>query len=159
MIKRCFTKKHPKKTSQRGQHYGEGSSTTITCLGRVLPRFEEPGFQFGHWPRASDGGVSWFFNYSDTALEFMRMTYDEEWVRRDIKWAEWKESPEAIELRDNPQALAKATPEQLTKLLTTLIRQERFCEGQLSAAFECSLLTRICKRAASLAEELEKNSP
>ena len=43
------------------------------------------------------------------------------------------DSKEAMRLRDDPQALAAASAEQLAKLLTVLIRQDRFVEGRLTA--------------------------
>jgi hypothetical protein len=56
-------------------------------------------------------------------------------------------------LRDDPNALKNATPEQLAKLLTVLIRQERFCDGVLNSAFKSGLLTGILERVAVLLEE------
>jgi hypothetical protein len=54
--------------------------------------------------------------------------------------------------------LAKATPDQLAHLLTTIIRQDRFCEGELDVAFKSRLLTRIVRRAAELAKEQVEES-
>jgi len=62
----------------------------------------------------------------------------------------WIETPEVMELRDSPDAIAQATTEQLSHLLTVLIRQERFCEGSLESAFGSGLLTGIVRRAATI---------
>ena len=62
-------------------------------------------------------------------------------------------TPEALTLRDSPASLAKATPDQLSHLLTVLIRQDRFAEGSLVASYESGLLTGILRRAAVLAGE------
>jgi hypothetical protein len=59
-------------------------------------------------------------------------------------------SKDAMRLRDDPKALAAASAEQLAKLLTVLIRQDRFVEGALNGAFEAGLLTGIVRRAAGL---------
>ncbi len=126
-------------------------------LTAFLPRLVEPGFSFGVWAgrKESDPGVQTlpFFTLSDTASEFVQAAYDLDWVRGDFDWGRWKDTPEAIRLRDDPQAMAIATPMQLSHLLTVLIRQERFCEGSLAAAFESGLLTAICRRAAELADQ------
>jgi Family of unknown function (DUF6508) len=71
-----------------------------------------------------------------------------EWVRP-FDWIAWKTSDEAIALRDT-DLLNQATPAQLEKLLTTIIRQDRFCDGTLEAAYETKLLARIAQRAAAI---------
>ena len=55
---------------------------------------------------------------------------------RDFDLATWKQTHEAKSLRDDAEVLARATPEQLARLLTICIRQDRFCEGTLEGAFE-----------------------
>ncbi len=78
------------------------------------------------------------------------LCYQDGWVAS-FDWAAWKQSPEAISLRDDRAALAAAAPEQLRKLLTTLMRQERFCEGTLAEAAASGLLAAIGARAGRLA--------
>jgi hypothetical protein len=56
-------------------------------------------------------------------------------------------------LRDHPEALASATPDQLAKLITVVVRQERFYEGSLAGAFEDGLVLAIVRRAGVLARE------
>lgn len=46
--------------------------------------------------------------------------------------------------------------EQLAKLLTVVIRQDRFVKGALNGAFESGLLTAIAGRAAELVEQNDK---
>jgi hypothetical protein len=48
--------------------------------------------------------------------------------------------------------VAGATQEELAKLLTAIIRSDRFVEGSLEGAFESGLLAAICRRAAVLLE-------
>ena len=64
-----------------------------------------------------------------------------------------------MSLQDDARALAQATPEQLARLLTVCVREDRFCEGALESAFESGLLTRILERAAVLLRELEPQMP
>jgi hypothetical protein len=47
---------------------------------------------------------------------------------------------------------AIATPDQLTELLTAIIRSDRFVEGSIAGAFDSGLLGRIACRAAVLLE-------
>src|SRR6266699_5935221 len=78
------------------------------------------------------------------AMSFIEATYKFGWVLwPEFDWIEWKHTPEAMQLRDGPEALSKATPEQLARLLTVLIRQDRFVESALQSAFESGILTRV----------------
>ncbi|MCB8780052.1 DUF6508 domain-containing protein [Planktothrix agardhii 1806] len=86
--------------------------------------------------------------------QFVAAAYANNWVSSDINWVEWMKTDEAKKLRDNPTALAKASEHDLACLLTTLIRQERFCEGSLEGAYDSGLLTRILQRAASMLDEM-----
>src|SRR5438552_1870522 len=86
---------------------------------------------------------------------FVQAAYDFGWVEREkFDWPKWKDTGEAKQLRDDSVALAKATPEQLAKLLTVCIRQDRFAEGTLQAAFETGLLTRILQRAKAILTDI-----
>jgi hypothetical protein len=124
-----------------------------------LASFQAPDFKFGHWtePQSDqlDVIVLPYFSLSEAAGSFEQAAYDLGWVLRDFNWPKWKQTPEAETLRDDAQALAKAMPDQLARLLTVCIRQERFCEGALEAAFESGLLTRILERAAVILREME----
>ena len=76
-----------------------------------------------------------------------------------FEWADWKDSAEATLLRDDPSALKNATLEQLIRLLTVVIRQDRFVEGALGNVFESGLLGGILRRAAVLATEMPDTRP
>jgi hypothetical protein len=127
-----------------------------------LPSFQAHRFKFGHWtePTSEQPGVMIlpYFSLSDVAGSFEQKAYDLGWVIRDFDWGTWMQTPEAKSLRDDSRALAQATPEQLARLLTVCIRQDRFCDGALEAAFESGLLTRILERAAVILREIEKGS-
>lgn len=130
-------------------------------LGEYAEVFGAEGFVFAE-VRGGDETSPGVFqmpwsDLSDKATAFHRLCHDDGWVVP-FDWGEWKETPDALGLRDNPDYLAGATPKQLAKLLTTLVRQERFCEGTLQVAFSTGLLTRIASRAAGLARETENLS-
>ena len=126
----------------------------LLALAGFLAAFEKPGFEFGRWRKSEEiePGVITMpqFEAGETALKFVNMAYEQEWVRSNFDWPAWSSSREAIRLRDDPKALAAASPEQLAKMLTVLIRQDRFVEGALNSAFEAGLLTGIARRAAAL---------
>ena len=76
------------------------------------------------------------------------------WVIVGFDWGTWLQTDEGRALRDRPEALASAGPEQLGKLLTAIIRSDRFVEGSIAGAFESGLLARIARRAAVLLDEV-----
>jgi Family of unknown function (DUF6508) len=130
----------------------------LHALAAFLPEFEKPGFEFGKLvtPPSSKPGVIImpYFALGPVAESLDRTCYDMGWVLRGFDWPAWMSTPEAIELRDDPSVLERATFEQLARLLTVLIRQDRFVEGALAAAYKDGLLVRILRRAASIEEDL-----
>lgn len=119
----------------------------LQALADFLPLFEEPGFEFGEWDD--------YYSFSDTAISFYKMAYDMGWVILGYAWSDWMVTDEATRLRDDPAALAAAAPEQLARLLTVVIRQDRFSEGSLAGAYHSGLLTGIVRRAAVLVRALD----
>ncbi len=121
----------------------------LDALARFVQEFESPGFEFGRM--ASPPGTMPHYVLSESATSFVEVCYDTGWVQPDFDWVEWKDSDEAKQLRDDPSALEEATPGQLGHLLTVLIRQDRFVEGELGDTFESGLLLGILRRAGALA--------
>ena len=142
-----------KKDHMRETSYETGNDDMqrLRALVPFLSKFEAPGFKFGH--------VCSFFDsdLSPVALDFVSTCYKSGWIGKDFDgtewegWGDWKESDEARRLRDDPGALDSATTGQLGRLLTVLIRQDRFVTGALIGAFESGLLVRILRRVAVLA--------
>jgi hypothetical protein len=130
----------------------------LDALTAFLPIFEDLGFSFGSWvggkPMPHQLSNTPSFVPSDPAQAFVRVAHDTGWVLADLDWKSWKNSAEARELVDAPEALARATPEQLAKLLTALVRQERFVEGSLAQAFDLGILVAILRRADALLREV-----
>lgn len=73
-------------------------------------------------------------------------------------WYDWGRTPEGISLLSDTAdpapgpRLSRANAAQLAKVLTAVIRNERFCEGYLDGAFDSGLLLAIVRRAKELAE-------
>ena len=51
--------------------------------------------------------------------------------------------------------MREATPEQLARVLTVVVRAERFNEGAMAGAVQSGLLPRLLRRAAALASAME----
>jgi len=123
-----------------------------------LPEFEAPDFEFGSWtPAAMTDGVMTlgFYSLGDTASKFVGRAYELGWVHGGFDWPKWAQGPRAKALRDEPEVLATAPPDDLARLLTVVVRQERFGDGSLADAYETGLLTAILRRMAALAAQTE----
>jgi hypothetical protein len=129
-------------------------SEALKRLGQFSEIFRQPGFQFQERieGRVRDGMPTVpGYVYSREAEQFIDLCYRDQWVKQDFDWPAWKETEEATALRDRPEVLAQASADELASLLTVLVRQERFVEGSLGAAFASGLLLRIVDRCRELA--------
>jgi len=90
---------------------------------------------------------------SENAMDFIRTCYEYGWILSGFDWPGWASSLEAMELRDKKDSLSRATPEQLAKLLTVIIRQNRFIEGAFAKAVSSGIVSRIIGRAQTLLDE------
>ena len=123
----------------------------IVALAAFLAVFTAPDFEFGQFPETDCAGAIWPFDFSPQAEELLDTCHRSGWVQV-FDWMSWADTLEAQFLRTDSQALNRATPERLSRLLTALIRGERFCDGTLNEAFESGLLTGILHRASALAK-------
>jgi hypothetical protein len=125
----------------------------LQALAAFVPLLSDARLGFGRWAGGEERDgvltIPWF-SFSPEAERFMRTVYDYGFVR-DFDWPTWAGTAEAVALRDDPDALAQASIDQLERLLTCLVRGDRFAEGTLAGAFDSGLLLRIAQRAAVLA--------
>jgi len=117
---------------------------------RFLPVFEAPTFSAGEWcggETDTSGAISvpWF-ELSDDAQAFMSELRGGGWVFV-FDWRAWE--PEAQRLID-VGGVEQADLSDLRRLLTLLVRSDRFVEGQLSWAMESGLITRILRRLQAI---------
>ena len=127
----------------------------LRALAAFLDRIDTPDFSPGTWKggeRQEDGAIQMpWFCASDIVDHFVQAAYDLGWVRN-FDWPQWMGTKEAIRLRDDPEALGIATDDQLAKLLTVIIRQDRFVEGSIEEAFESGFIRAILVRAKALSD-------
>ena len=86
--------------------------------------------------------------------DFCRAVFEGDWMIPQFDWPAWAATAEAEALRERRDALAMAKPEQIARLLTALIRRDRFVEGSLISDLASGLLTAIARRAQSLLDEM-----
>lgn len=128
----------------------------LEALASFLPIFTTPGFTFGHMVEPEETGGVWSVPYYAPAREaddFVRVANDYGWTRS-FDWGEWAYTDEGRLFRTNLDALDHASPNQIAKVLTAVIRSDRFSEGALGNAFASGMLTRIVQRAKALLDEM-----
>lgn len=128
----------------------------LSGLARRASVFDDPGFRLGGWaaPGTLDDGtmqIGWY-DYGASALAFMDDAYRLGWVR-DFDWMRWAGSPKGQRLLHAPDLVAAATAVDLSSLLTTVVRGERFSEGEFARAFESGLIQAVVRRAGVLARD------
>ena len=117
---------------------------------------------FGQWAggeRLPDGSIQMpWYELSPEPAQFVDDVRGAGWVTP-FDWPAWLSSPDGERLVRDPQAVADASPDDLGRLLTALVRQERFGDGTLAAANDSGLLAAIARRAEILAATLEHDDP
>jgi hypothetical protein len=125
----------------------------LRALADVLPILEARDADFGHWelppPRNGVHSLGWF-EFGPAAEAWRAAVARGEWIVVGFDWRAWLESADGRSMRDDPGAIATATPDQLAWLLTAIVRSDRFVEGSIAGAFESGLLAAISRRAARL---------
>ncbi len=104
-----------------------------------------PTVALGDWAFA----LPWF-EHSELTSRFFDVAYRDGWVSPDFDWPAWEETPEARRLWDDRGAIEQATALDLVRLLTVVIRSERFGEGAVADAIESGLVTAVLRRIEQL---------
>ena len=129
----------------------------LRALAEILPMLEAADAAFGHWelppPRDGVHSLGWF-EFGPTADAWRAAVAHGQWVIVGFDWPTWLHGEEGRALRDDRVALAAADPEQLARLLTAIVRSDRFTEGSIAGAFDSGLLAAISRRAAALLLDL-----
>lgn len=123
---------------------------------RVLANYAEalaPHGPIGRWQGggADTAGViqmPWY-EYQHEIDRFVADMYAAKLVRS-VDWMRWAGTPEAQRLIPDPTAIADATYDDVIYLLTTIIRGERFSDGEIAGAYERGTLLAIAGRAQAV---------
>lgn len=99
-------------------------------LAAFASDFRNPATSFGIWRGMTGAGnllepmtTPWFEN-SEIGKRFAEMLHRYGWILTEFDWVEWRKSAEGKAL-DCREAIAFANEEQLARLLTALIRNDR----------------------------------
>jgi Family of unknown function (DUF6508) len=124
-------------------------------LAAFLPVMDAQDFDFGHWetPGSDASGVLRmpYYSVGPGGMAFLRALGVGNWVTPAVDWRTWAETEEAARLMSDPASVGAASAAQLQRLLTMIVRGDRFNEGMLANAYESGLLRRIVRRAIEIA--------
>jgi hypothetical protein len=135
-------------------HQGDDARARLRRLADLLPAIEAEGFVPATFE--APGGQTPYPRYAQELDELHRLVYADDWIRSDLGWPTWMATSEAKALLEDPTAMRDATPEQLARVLTVIVRLERFSDGAMAGAVQSGLVPRLLRRAAVLAEETEE---
>jgi hypothetical protein len=125
----------------------------IPELLKFLPVLESPHFMAGEWRGGqtdADGVIHMpWFELSVDARAFVATLGKGGWIFV-FDWMSWANDARQIIETDG---LERADLLMLRKLLTLLVRRDRFVEGSLGEAFESGLVVRILYRLRAIASE------
>jgi len=131
------------------------SGAQIDVILPFLPLFSTPGFQACSLTEAGRGlskkGIPMpLLAYSQELKDFLHQLYALGIVTP-FDWPEWQRKEQSYSL----DKIATADSVYLRKLLTVLVRKERFCEGTLQWAFQNGVIVAILHRLKQLRSELQ----
>jgi len=129
------------------------SKEDLKALADFWPVFADPKFLWEKEKNVKSKVRSEFIIpqkiWDPEATAFHKMVYKQRWVV-DFDWTGWVETKQFREMMEKSDGIEAANPVKLAKLITSLVRKERFCEGTLSEASRSGLLERITRRASQL---------
>lgn len=132
------------------------SRESLSALAAHYEGLAEQGYRPGYavLPGKRPDGVTemGYATLSDRSEAFLSDIVAAGWIRP-FDWVVWRTSPEGRQLLTDQSSIAAATAEQLSCVLTTVVRQDRFAEGVLLEAFENGLMKAIAARATVLLHE------
>ncbi len=117
------------------------SRQQASALLEYLPGCQQQGFVAGRW-QTREGDAPWF-TYDTEVVSFVQAVYDHD-LLLSFDWPKW--SAQAEEYMRRPDRVRSADLIQLRKLLTALVRGERFVEGLMALAFDRGLIVAPLER-------------
>ena len=84
--------------------------------------------------------------------EFVRLAYADKWILTGFDWGSWSEGRE---IAGDPERIGQCDMETVRKLITAIVRNDRFCEGALASAWRGGTIKAILERIQALMDTQE----
>ena len=131
----------------------EPTREALIALAAWSKRFEAADFRVGDWEGGAadaDGVIQMPFMTWSADVERFVDEVDRNGLVRPFDWMAWADTPLGHELITNADVITTASAADLVRVLTTIIRAERFGEGHIEAAFERGIVQACALRAREL---------
>ncbi len=92
------------------------------------------------------------FEFTPAADSFHQYCYEDGWILKDFGWPTWSKSPAGAGLLEHPELIASADVKTLSRLLTVILRSERFTDGAIAGYWSRGTIPAIFFRAAELSK-------
>jgi len=126
-------------------------ATRIEGILSYLDLFEAADFSVGTWS-GEEGDLPWF-SFDEAVSKFIQALYKHNWIIP-FDWSEWQH--EAEKYVNDPTLLETADVETISKLFTTHVRKDRFCEGHLASMFENGHIVALLRRLKVIHQAMDK---
>lgn len=135
------------------------SLNQITSLTSFIDSFEDPAFQFSvNWPAVKDSDGYWVSGHTvinPVGRAFVKALIDNGWGIVNFDWGTFVNSSEYQELMMVPNGFNQATPEQIAKVITSILRSDRFSPGWLDNSVNDGTVLRILQRLKMIESQIE----
>lgn len=125
----------------------------LDAMIELIKIFEDPNRPKGGWGDATPG-VMPIYHHGPAEGEFTARAYRHNFVYS-FDWPSW--AKEADRRYADPTSLNDVDLLTLRKLVTMFVRQERFCEGSLSALSESGYLLAILHRLREIRAQMSES--
>lgn len=93
------------------------------------------------------------FKYADIVIEFLRVLDEAEFLIPGFDWKAWIIENQLQSVDEHTSFIERAGIEDLQKLMTAYVRQERFCEGFLADVMKRGWVGMVLERLQALTAE------
>lgn len=129
----------------------ESDTVSLTEIAAAFASALDGKSSIGHWqPDDSDPGIIPEFTLDEQMAHLIFLLYKKDWIL-DFDWSAWAE--QNPQFSNSTAAVAAASLDQIKKLLTRIVRGERFCSGTILAAFQSGHLHAISKRLRNICSD------
>ena len=127
-------------------HLKNGIIDHIYNIKDKLPEIKNTT-EFGTWDTSSSENIFPYVSPNKTVNKFIELVYEKN-VVLSFDWMKWKEGQDILEKGEGDYSEFDLMT--LVKLFTTIVRNDRFCEGYLVSKFEDGTILKILRRIQSI---------
>ena len=134
----------------------EPTKSDLAAVGAFAESFDAPGFMPGEWipsEKQADGSYTFpWWKWSPEVSDWHRALYDHKIVDPHSGYLDESNVEYIQSLHQDPSLIDDSDLPTLRRVLTYLVRSERFVEGTLAKAFKSGIAQAATRRLGEMAE-------